>query len=383
MQPACVAGQRIGHVRGLEAGDGGLDLSRGGDRGPGRRLIGSAPAPQRAAAPAMPRDPAMTRTCPNRPLWLSRGLGPRTGTASIASSVMFILDSLLEAAGSRGRVPGRDRSWDLCRWTSFRSRRRRLGRLAGLAHAARDQAGDVAAAEAGVDIHDHDVRGAAIEHPQQRRHAVKVGAVADAGWNGDDRAIDQAADHAGERPFHSRDDDQGVGADASRSSWCSSRCSPATPTSATSDTSQFQASAVTFASSATGKSLVPAVTIITLPSLGSVVALAANPEGPRPRALCSPCRKGLHEVQCCLGIEPRHQPSLVVSRAGCAGCLRSAGPSSPGRRRPRENHSALRGAGRPWQIRRPPETGWMRIWWAACSGDSRPSRTDSSNSFRS
>ena len=60
----------------------------------------SAPAPQRAAAPAIPRDPAMTSTCPNRPLWLSRGLGPRTGTASIASSVMFL--SLPAVALTRG-----------------------------------------------------------------------------------------------------------------------------------------------------------------------------------------------------------------------------------------------------------------------------------------
>ena len=43
---------------------------------------------------------------------------------------------------------------------------------------------------------------------------------------------------------------------------------PATPTSATSETSQFHASAVTLASSATGRSLVPAVTTTTLPSFG-------------------------------------------------------------------------------------------------------------------
>ena len=50
-----------------------------------------------------------------------------------------------------------------------------------------------------------------------------------------------------------------------RFSWWSSRWSPATPTSATSETSQFHASAVTLASSATGRSLVPAVTITTRP----------------------------------------------------------------------------------------------------------------------
>ncbi len=48
------------------------------------------------------------------------------------------------------------------------------------------------------------------------------------------------------------------------------------PTSATSETSQFQASAVTRASSATGKSLVPAVTITTRPSFGP---LSRGPSG--------------------------------------------------------------------------------------------------------
>ena len=83
-----VAGERIGHVRRLKARDGGLNLGRcrNAERGP--RRIAVRRHPHSAAAPAMPRDPAMTSTCPNSPLWLSRGRGPRTGTASTASSVI-------------------------------------------------------------------------------------------------------------------------------------------------------------------------------------------------------------------------------------------------------------------------------------------------------
>ena len=48
----------------------------------------SAAAPHRAAAPAMPREPAMTSTVPNSPLLLSRGRGGRLGMVSISSSVI-------------------------------------------------------------------------------------------------------------------------------------------------------------------------------------------------------------------------------------------------------------------------------------------------------
>jgi hypothetical protein len=64
--------------------------------------------------------------------------------------------------------------------------------------------------EAAVDVDDHDVGGAAVEHRQQRRQAPQGGPVADARGHRDYRAIDQAADHAGQRPVHPRDDHDGI-----------------------------------------------------------------------------------------------------------------------------------------------------------------------------
>ena len=78
-------------------------------------------------------------------------------------------------------------------------------------HPPGDQAGDMSAVETGVDVHDHHVRGAAIEHSQERRHPLEMGPVADARRHGDHRAVDQSADHAGQRPFHPRHDHQGIG----------------------------------------------------------------------------------------------------------------------------------------------------------------------------
>jgi hypothetical protein len=76
-----------------------------------------------------------------------------------------------------------------------------------------DEAGDVAGAEAVVDIDDGDVAGATVEHAEQGGEAVEAGAIADAGGDGDDGAGYKAADGAGERPFHAGadDDDAGLG----------------------------------------------------------------------------------------------------------------------------------------------------------------------------
>ncbi len=136
----------------------------------------SADAPQSAAAPAMPREPAMTSTVPYRPLWLSRGAGPDSGSRR---SVPVPSSPRPRARERRGQMTAVV-SFGRARWSEFtddpcRPNRSstavtpgpRLGTQPGLAHPPRDQAGHVAAVEAGVDIHDHDVRRAAIEHPQQ------------------------------------------------------------------------------------------------------------------------------------------------------------------------------------------------------------------------
>jgi len=85
-----------------------------------------------------------------------------------------------------------------------------------------------------------DARGTAIEHRQKGGQPLEGRAVADAGWHRDDRAAHQAADNACQRAFHPRDDNDNVGLLQLR---------------------QMFEQSVTFASVATGKSAVPAVTI--------------------------------------------------------------------------------------------------------------------------
>ena len=59
-----------------------------------------------------------------------------------------------------------------------------------------DQAGHVASSETVVDVHHGHVAGAAVEHPQQGRQAMKARAVADAGGDADYRAGNQASHSA-------------------------------------------------------------------------------------------------------------------------------------------------------------------------------------------
>ena len=105
-----------------------------------------------------------------------------------------------------------------------------------------------------------------LSMPKQGRDAAEAGAVADAGGHGDHRASDVSAHHAGQRPFHARHDDHRVGL-FQQGRLAVRRCGPATPTSWINSTSAPVQRAVSRASSATGKSLVPAVTIATRPAL--------------------------------------------------------------------------------------------------------------------
>ena len=96
-------------------------------------------------------------------------------------------------------------------------------------------------------------------------------------------------------------------------SWWSSRCRPATPTSATSLTSQFQASAVTRASSATGRSLVPAVTMTTRPSLGPSSVGPGHPERP-PDGVVLALRERGPQVLGGSRVDPGDESALLVGQ---------------------------------------------------------------------
>jgi hypothetical protein len=74
-----------------------------------------------------------------------------------------------------------------------------------------DQAGDVGAFEAGVDVHDGHVRRTGVEHAQQSGKPAQVRSVTDARGHGNDGTIDIAADDARQRPFHAGNDDNGIG----------------------------------------------------------------------------------------------------------------------------------------------------------------------------
>src|SRR5438045_2587589 len=75
----------------------------------------------------------------------------------------------------------------------------------------RNQMRVVPGAEAIVDVHDGDARGAAVQHREEGGQTLEGGAVADAGRHGDHRLVHQAADYTRERSIHPGDDDDGRG----------------------------------------------------------------------------------------------------------------------------------------------------------------------------
>ena len=258
----------------------------------------SAAAPHSAAAPAIPRLPASTSTVPYRPLWLSRGRGREFRDRVDHSSVM--------------------------KKTSFRRFDRQRPSI-------RNQACDLAddpEPTTGPDSRPHaawPIRRAIspamwpplkpasmfttttfdaqlLSIPEQCRDSLEVGPVADAGRHGDDRAVDQPADDAGQRALHPGDDDQGIGvlelgelvqqAVQSGNSDVGDELDLAVPRLGRDP-----------ASSATGKSLVPAVTITTRPSLGSPLPgadLESTTEG-----VVLALGEGGDQVDGGLGIDPR------------------------------------------------------------------------------
>jgi hypothetical protein len=70
-----------------------------------------------------------------------------------------------------------------------------------------DPACDCRSAEPVVDVDDRDARCTAVEHAQQRRESAEARAVPDARRHRDDGNFDEPADHAWQRTFHARDDD--------------------------------------------------------------------------------------------------------------------------------------------------------------------------------
>src|ERR1035438_6564024 len=76
-----------------------------------------------------------------------------------------------------------------------------------------DEAGNVAGAEAVIDVYHRDIAGTTVEHAEQGGEAVEARAIADAGGDGDHRAGNHAAHHAGKRTLHAGadHDDAGLG----------------------------------------------------------------------------------------------------------------------------------------------------------------------------
>ncbi len=74
-----------------------------------------------------------------------------------------------------------------------------------------DHGGGDAGAESVIDVHDGDAGDAGIQHGEESGGALHAGAVADAGGDGDDRAMCHTANDGGESPFHAGDDDQDAG----------------------------------------------------------------------------------------------------------------------------------------------------------------------------
>src|SRR5271165_521813 len=74
-----------------------------------------------------------------------------------------------------------------------------------------DDRRNVSRAEAVVNVYYADIRGAGVQHPQQRGDTLVRSAVTDAGRHGDDRHAHQAADDAGQRAFHPCADDDDAG----------------------------------------------------------------------------------------------------------------------------------------------------------------------------
>src|SRR5258708_37948560 len=76
-----------------------------------------------------------------------------------------------------------------------------------------DARSDAGGAEAIVDIHYRHIRGAGIQHSEQRSYTTEACAVAGAGGHGDDWNTDKTADYAWQSAFHSghADDDPGFG----------------------------------------------------------------------------------------------------------------------------------------------------------------------------
>lgn len=75
-----------------------------------------------------------------------------------------------------------------------------------------DLSGGVTPSEAVVDIANRHATAAGIEHAEQCGQSAEVGAVSDAGRDGNDRAGHEAGDHAGEGTLHAGDDHEDIGA---------------------------------------------------------------------------------------------------------------------------------------------------------------------------
>jgi hypothetical protein len=203
-----------------------------------------------------------------------------------------------------------------------------------LASEPQDARGRARRAEAVVDVHHRDAGGAAVQHGQQCGDSAERGAVADARGHGDDGHAREAAHHGRQRALHARHDDgdAGVVAAAARAQQA---VQPGHADVVQADDVVAEGAAVAAASSATGRSDVPAVRTTTGGRSrrgGRVRRLPARPCG-RARSRRPPETR--RRARCRVAASRAWRRSRPRGWPGCGRSRRTAPASCPGRTRPR------------------------------------------------
>ncbi len=137
-----------------------------------------------------------------------------------------------------------------------------------LAAATGDQSGHISRLESGIDVDDRHVGGTAVEHAQQRGQATETGSIADARRHGDHGTIDVATHDAGQGTFQARPPPPPHPRRAACPGASAGDADRRPPRRECTVTATPIHSSVSRASSATGRSLVPAVTTTTRPTIG-------------------------------------------------------------------------------------------------------------------
>ena len=127
---------------------------------------------------------------------------PQAVSPACARQCALSLDRRLSGSLGLGASCDQGRSGSISDWASVAAASRARADLRAMSVAT------TAAPKAIVDIDDGDIGRAGVEHAKQGGDAAEGCAVADTGGHGNDRGGYQAADDAGERPFHAGTDDR-------------------------------------------------------------------------------------------------------------------------------------------------------------------------------